>query len=329
MPAGEFARWIDDPGADRRRLAAAARTGANAARQRQHCRRHRRTGGGAIEMRITLNLATRPFADLGPAIKRLRIAMGVLARLSAIGWASACMPSTRRPSSPRPRPLARRQIARIAQERQGYQALMRSRTTPSCCSRPRAQQALRREGFSWTLAMEDLETVLPGGVQVTSLEPERRRTATSRAPARARPPRPRRRPGAQPGALPALPLPRIVGENAEAPRRDPASGCNLSAPPTAWTSICSPITTRPRRRAQASASRKAAAKSEEDKSVRAPRPLHPLPLPAPGQGRPPYAGNPNPANRGPISPGHDSHRGGPDPAPISKPRLFGLPGGPQ
>ena len=29
-------------------------------------------------MRITLNLATRPFADLGPAIKRLRIAMAVM-----------------------------------------------------------------------------------------------------------------------------------------------------------------------------------------------------------------------------------------------------------
>ena len=37
-------------------------------------------------MRISLNLATRPFADLGPAMKRLRIAMGVLA-VAAIGLA--------------------------------------------------------------------------------------------------------------------------------------------------------------------------------------------------------------------------------------------------
>ena len=35
-------------------------------------------------MRITLNLATRPFADLGPAIKRLRIGMAVLAGLSIL-----------------------------------------------------------------------------------------------------------------------------------------------------------------------------------------------------------------------------------------------------
>ena len=33
-------------------------------------------------MRVTLNLATRPFADLGPAIKRLRIGMGILALLA-------------------------------------------------------------------------------------------------------------------------------------------------------------------------------------------------------------------------------------------------------
>ena len=35
-------------------------------------------------MRITLNLATRPFADLGPAMKRLRIGMGVLAFLAIL-----------------------------------------------------------------------------------------------------------------------------------------------------------------------------------------------------------------------------------------------------
>ena len=35
-------------------------------------------------MRIALNLATRPFTDLGPAVKRLRIAMAVLAALSLL-----------------------------------------------------------------------------------------------------------------------------------------------------------------------------------------------------------------------------------------------------
>jgi len=39
---------------------------------------------GSGKLRVTLNLASRPFADLGPAIKRLRIAMAVLA-VVAIG----------------------------------------------------------------------------------------------------------------------------------------------------------------------------------------------------------------------------------------------------
>jgi type IV pilus assembly protein PilN len=34
-------------------------------------------------------------------------------------------------------------------------------------------QLFDEKAFSWTLAMEDLETVLPGGVQVTTLEPTR------------------------------------------------------------------------------------------------------------------------------------------------------------
>ena len=34
-------------------------------------------------------------------------------------------------------------------------------------------QLFDEKAFSWTLAMEDLETVLPGGVQVSTLEPVR------------------------------------------------------------------------------------------------------------------------------------------------------------
>ncbi len=37
-------------------------------------------------MLISINLATRPFADLGPALKRLRIGMAVLAVLSGAFW---------------------------------------------------------------------------------------------------------------------------------------------------------------------------------------------------------------------------------------------------
>jgi type IV pilus assembly protein PilN len=65
-------------------------------------------------------------------------------------------------------------VSRIAAERQGYQEMMR---------RPENAQLLKEtddlnqiydaKAFSWTLVMEDLETVLPSGVQVTAIDPTR------------------------------------------------------------------------------------------------------------------------------------------------------------
>jgi type IV pilus assembly protein PilN len=125
-------------------------------------------------MRITLNLATRPFADLGPAIKRLRIAMGVLAGLAillAIGL--HVFHQKAEEARARDHSLDGR-IAQITKERQAYQDLMRQPANAALLVQVGALNLLFDEkAFSWTLAMEDLETVLPGGVQVTSLEPVR------------------------------------------------------------------------------------------------------------------------------------------------------------
>jgi hypothetical protein len=64
--------------------------------------------GQARPMRITLNLATRPFADLGRPLKRLRIAMAVLAGLCiAVRLGLPSLHQEGR-SSARPRSLARR-----------------------------------------------------------------------------------------------------------------------------------------------------------------------------------------------------------------------------
>jgi type IV pilus assembly protein PilN len=125
-------------------------------------------------MRISLNLATRPFADLGPAIKRLRIAMGVLAGVSiGLGIGLHFLHHKAELARDRDHSLDGA-IARIARERQSYTDLMHL---------PPNAQVLDESGvlnhffdektFSWTLAMEDLETVLPGGVQVSSIEPVR------------------------------------------------------------------------------------------------------------------------------------------------------------
>jgi type IV pilus assembly protein PilN len=125
-------------------------------------------------MRITLNLATRPFADLGPAIKRLRIAMAVLAVI-AIGLGLGLRAFHHKADIARARDHSLDgQIARLTQERQGYQAMMQQPANAQVVTQATAlNQLFDDKAFSWTLAMEDLETVLPGGVQVSTLEPVR------------------------------------------------------------------------------------------------------------------------------------------------------------
>jgi type IV pilus assembly protein PilN len=125
-------------------------------------------------MRIAINLATRPFADLGPALKRLRIGMGILALVAmAFGFGLHAVHNKAEQARQRERTLDA-QIAHVTQERQGYQNLM---NRPDNAQLLKQAEALNRlfdeKAFSWTLAMENLETVLPAGIQVSTLEPVR------------------------------------------------------------------------------------------------------------------------------------------------------------
>jgi type IV pilus assembly protein PilN len=125
-------------------------------------------------MKITLNLATRPFADLGPVLKQLRIGISVLvvlAGLFALGLHllhGAAEQARQRDHS------LDGQIAHIASERQGYEALMQQPDNARLLAESGALNGLfEQKAFSWTLTMENLETVLPAGVQVLTLEPTR------------------------------------------------------------------------------------------------------------------------------------------------------------
>jgi type IV pilus assembly protein PilN len=184
-------------------------------------------------MRITLNLASRPFADLGPAIKRLRIAIAALA-VVAIGMGLGLHAFDQKAKQARERDHSLDgQIAGIAKERKGYQDMMRRPENAQLLAQVVALNRLFDEKeFSWTLAMEDLETVLPGGVQVSTLEPIRAKDGRITLHLRVIGPRDR--------AVELVRnlehsrrflLPRIVGENAEsaggpAERLEPISNSN-------------------------------------------------------------------------------------------------------
>jgi len=123
-------------------------------------------------MRVAINLATRPFADLGPALRRLRIAMGALA-VAALGlWLGLHLLHGRADKVRAQERTLDVDINRYNQEQQGYRRLVAQSQNAAIVDQAGALNALiDRKTFSWTLAMEDLETVLPGGVQVTTLEP--------------------------------------------------------------------------------------------------------------------------------------------------------------
>jgi type IV pilus assembly protein PilN len=125
-------------------------------------------------MKISLNLATRPYADIGPALKRLRIAAAVLIVLG-MGLAFGLRAFHQKAEEARASEQSVQiKIDAINQERQGYQTMMSQPANADLLTQVAAlNQLFDEKTFSWTLAMEDLETVLPGGVQVTTIEPVR------------------------------------------------------------------------------------------------------------------------------------------------------------
>lgn len=125
-------------------------------------------------MRISLNLASHPYTDIGSTMQRLRTGMIVLLVLClGLGIGLYLVDSKAAQARAREHSLDG-QLAQIAKERQGYLALMqRPDNAQLLAQTAMINQLIDEKSFSWTLAMENLETVLPGGVQVTTLEPIR------------------------------------------------------------------------------------------------------------------------------------------------------------
>lgn len=125
-------------------------------------------------MRITLNLATRPYADLRPTIKRLRTGMIVLAGLCLLLPIGLHLVHSKAEQARAREHSLDGQLAQVSKERQGYMTLMQQPDNAQLLHQAAMlNQLIDEKSFSWTLAMENLETVLPGGVQVTTLEPIR------------------------------------------------------------------------------------------------------------------------------------------------------------
>ncbi|GAC1358815.1 MAG: hypothetical protein NVSMB3_05990 [Acidobacteriaceae bacterium] len=124
-------------------------------------------------MRISVNLATKPFVEIRPLLARLRLAMAVLALL-ALGlgiWLHAL--NQRASVAEAQIDAVKARTVELQGERQANEARMRQPGNQAVLERSQFLNDLfARKSFSWTAVMMDLERVLPAGIQVTSIEPQ-------------------------------------------------------------------------------------------------------------------------------------------------------------
>jgi type IV pilus assembly protein PilN len=123
-------------------------------------------------MRITVNLATRPFIELRPLYKRLRIWMAILFILAIPLWFLARVEQQKASVATARVRTMQASVQSMQRQQQSYQALMRQPQNAAVLTQSDFLNDLfRRKAFSWTATMTDLETVLPAGVQVMSIDP--------------------------------------------------------------------------------------------------------------------------------------------------------------
>lgn len=123
-------------------------------------------------MRISVNLASNPYVELGPVYTRLRIWTVILVIVGLALYYLYRSESTQAASTLANVHNVESQVRQLENQRQSYQALMQQPKDATILRQSDfLNGAFKRKAFSWTATMTDLETVLPSGVQVQSIDP--------------------------------------------------------------------------------------------------------------------------------------------------------------
>ncbi len=123
-------------------------------------------------MRISVNLASRPFVELRPFFLRLRLVMAALAVLGLVLAVGAQLISAKAETQQVEMDRLRNLTIATQNARLGTEQRLRQPANAAVLDRAHFLNTLfLRKSFSWTAVMMDLEDVLPAGVQVTSIEP--------------------------------------------------------------------------------------------------------------------------------------------------------------
>jgi type IV pilus assembly protein PilN len=124
-------------------------------------------------MRITLNLASKPFIELRPLYAQLRWCMAILLIAAIPIWLLLKTEQNKAAVANARLQTVETKIEGLQNQERNYQAMMRQPQNAAVLTQAAfLNQLFARKSFSWTAIMMDLETVLPGGVQVMNIDPE-------------------------------------------------------------------------------------------------------------------------------------------------------------
>ena len=123
-------------------------------------------------MKVTLNLASKPYVDLRSVLRRLRLIMLVLIVLAVPLYLLLKSEQTKAQAATTRVDAMENHLRDLQHQQQSYEAMMRQPKNAAVLAQADYLNGLfRKKAFSWTATMTDLETVLPEGVQVLSLDP--------------------------------------------------------------------------------------------------------------------------------------------------------------
>jgi type IV pilus assembly protein PilN len=123
-------------------------------------------------MRIQLNLASRPYVELGPLYLRLRILIGLLLLVALPLWLLVSSERQKAAAAQARLDAVEMRIHALQSQKVAFQAQMREPQNAAVLSQAQfLNQLFANKSFSWTAVMMDLENVLPSGVQVLNIDP--------------------------------------------------------------------------------------------------------------------------------------------------------------
>lgn len=123
-------------------------------------------------MRIHVNLATHPYIELRPVYSRLRMWILILLLVGGALYYLYRNERSQAADTQARVSAVEDHVRALERQQQSYQALMRQPKQAAILEQSGFLNGLfQRKAFSWTATMTDLETVLPNGVQVLSIDP--------------------------------------------------------------------------------------------------------------------------------------------------------------